>query len=97
MAQRLIDAEALAEKLETLATRYKAMGNTELSEDYLFILRILGHVPTVDAVPIVRCRDCKWDRPDTLLNKHWYSRFCGSMEVRGDDFCSYGARKEDKP
>ena len=59
MGQRLIDANELAEKLETLAIRYKAMGNTELAEDYLFILRVLGHAPTVDAVPVVRCRECR--------------------------------------
>ena len=48
------------------------------------------------AVPVVRCKDCKWDKPDRLLNKHWCSRFLGSMEVRGDDFCSYGGRKEEQ-
>lgn len=47
-----------------------------------------------DVAPVVRCKDCKWDRPDTLLDKHWCSRLLGSMEVRADDFCSYGKRKD---
>lgn len=64
---------------------------------YYGLKGILDDTPTVDAVPVVRCKDCKWGRPDILLDKHWCSRFCGSMEARGDDFCSYGVRKEDKP
>lgn len=47
-----------------------------------------------DMVEVVRCKDCKWDRPDTLLDKHWCSRLLGCMEVRADDFCSYGERKD---
>ena len=48
----------------------------------------------VDAVVVTRCKDCKWDRPDAVLDKHWCCRFLGSMEVREDDFCSYGQKKE---
>lgn len=48
-----------------------------------------------DMVEVVRCKDCKWDRPDTLLDKHWCSRLLRCMEVRADDFCSYGTRKEE--
>lgn len=55
---------------------------------------VIDEAPTVDAVPVVRCKGCKWDRPDTLLDKHWCSRLLGCMEVRADDFCSYGERKE---
>lgn len=51
-------------------------------------------LPTADVTPVVRCKDCKWDRPDTLLDKHWCSRLLGCMEVRADDFCSYGERKD---
>ena len=50
-----------------------------------------------DVVPIVRCRDCKWDRPDVVLNKHWCTRIFGCTEVREDDFCSCGRRKKDAP
>ena len=56
--------------------------------------------PTVDAVPVVRCADCKWfqcnTRPDGYLPngvdeyecRHW----CGWCDPT--DFCSYGERKE---
>ena len=51
-------------------------------------VRFLKKQPTVDAVPVVRCRECKYrdgtpGQPNIL---------CGQMHE--DDFCSYGERKE---
>lgn len=58
------------------------------------VLEYAEQLPTVDAEVVVRCKDCKWDRPDTLLDKHWCFRLLGCMEVRADNFCSYGERKD---
>ena len=49
---------------------------------------ILKAIPTIDAVPVVRCRECIHragtpGQPNIL---------CGQMH--DDDFCSYGQRKE---
>ena len=54
----------------------------------------LSHMPTVDAVEVVRCKDCKyWSKEKDLgmFCNHW-----GSMltETLADDFCSYGERKD---
>lgn len=58
-------------------------------------LYTVKEMPTVDAVPVVRCEDCKWCRCyDKLLRKYECTRFLGSMQVREDDFCSYGKRKD---
>ncbi len=65
-----------------------------LAEGFTEADRVIREMPTVDAEVVVRCKDCKWDRPDTLLDKHWCSRLLGSMEVRENDFCSYGERKD---
>ena len=48
--------------------------------------------PAIDAVPVVRCKDCMYleeEIPDTL----WY---CSVHEDNSDldDFCNYGKRKE---
>ncbi len=53
------------------------------------ILDLVDSVPTADAVPVVRCKDCKYrdgtpGQPNIL---------CAQMHE--DDFCSYGERKED--
>lgn len=48
-------------------------------------VKIINQFPEVDAVPVVRCKDCKnWEHGD-----------CYRLELsRPDDFCSYGKRKE---
>lgn len=57
------------------------------------VICMIDDATTVDAVPVVRCRECKWwhedddvghcDNPDGLDNY-----------AKPDDFCSYGERKE---
>ena len=51
-------------------------------------LRCIEQAPTVDAVPVVRCRECKF-RDGTPGQPNIQ---CGNMH--DDDFCSYGERKE---
>ena len=61
----------------------------------------LNALPTIDAVPVVRCKDCKCGKvPDMTIQADKY-RLCGlysSLPVmpvmRLDDFCSYGERKD---
>lgn len=54
------------------------------------ILDLVDSIPTVDAVPVVRCKDCKYrdgtpGQPNIL---------CAQMHE--DDFCSYGERRAEK-
>lgn len=57
----------------------------------------LQHQPTIDAVPVVRCRDCKYRTQETRWTR---AGFCGRREAgnffvaKPDGFCSYGERKE---
>lgn len=55
---------------------------------------VLGDVPTIEAVPVVRCKDCKYIE-SAQWNKKGY-RICPAshMEITDDDFCSYGEREE---
>ena len=48
---------------------------------------------TIDAVPVVRCRDCKWWDNDSDL-PGCVNEFNGLVCGRADDFCSYGERKD---
>lgn len=60
-----------------------------------YAMAILQEAPTVDAVEVVRCRNCKygdWDsKPDDAMvcmrtkDGFWRS---------GNDFCSFGKRKD---
>jgi len=50
--------------------------------------------PTIEAEPVVRCRDCKhYHDFDTHFD---CNHVCGMDDVRPDDFCSYGERRENK-
>lgn len=51
----------------------------------------LDNAPTVDAVPVVRCRECKFYFPDST-NPCVLS--IGLTMVDEDDFCSYGERRD---
>ena len=47
--------------------------------------------PTIDAVPVVRCRDCKSYCPESItVVKHCVLT---GVSVDDNDFCSYGERK----
>lgn len=56
--------------------------------------------PTVDAVEVVRCKDCNYRVPISeqqhlyrgkpAMHCIWHSRLC-----RENDYCSYGERKDD--
>lgn len=59
---------------------------------------ILKAIPTIDAMPVVRCRECKrWDPdPDSYGKDDGPKGKCMKSfeETYDDDFCSYGQQKE---
>lgn len=55
--------------------------DTVLSMD---VRKAIVDAPTVDAVPVVRCKDCKY----------WHNGDCYRLELSSShDFCSYGEKK----
>ena len=81
----LIDREALLWEYKT---------NNKYRANAASLAQCIHDAPTFDAVEVVRCIDCKWSKRDTLLDKHWCLHFIGEMEVRENDYCSYGERKD---
>lgn len=49
---------------------------------------------TVDAVPVVRCKDCKNFRRNDENDPYCADRR-GLSDPEPDDFCSYGERREE--
>ena len=78
--KRLIDADAFLEKMKRTSRYFDVVFDVE-------------EMPTVDAVEVVRCKDCKWSKRDNLLDKHWCKHFLCESEVRENDYCSYGERR----
>ena len=48
---------------------------------------------TIDAVPVVRCRECKHCDPENHHCDH-HMGTAAPLRRKPDDFCSYGVRKE---
>ena len=73
--QRILDGETY---LDTLAE-----GVTEADD-------VIQAMPTVDAVEVVRCKNCKYYCNGWHCNLYLNV----SHETKPDDFCSYGERRE---
>ena len=61
------------------------------------VLREVSDAPTIDAVPVVRCADCKYsckDRNGRTCEGYWYELSEYAVPVKDDAFCSYGEPKE---
>ena len=56
----------------------------------------LNNSPTIDAVPVVRCKDCKhaWIHPCGYVYCHRDGRNASEMTFNLDSFCSYGERMD---
>lgn len=93
--KRLIDANDLWHK-------------TFVCDEVAEVRKFIENAPTVDAVEVVRCKDCRWAKPyERIDGKTGYCcHFCGHSFKYGtsfervfspvkdsDDFCSYGERR----
>ena len=72
---RLIDGDALIDSLNIQSFTYNCIIN-----------KCIEDAPTIDAIEVVRCKDCK----------HWRTSYC---VIHGDsweetDYCSDGERKD---
>lgn len=60
--------------------------------------RIIDGAPTVDAVPVVRCKDCKWFNPEIEFGEIRIGT-CPYQppyeHTHGEGYCFRGVRKED--
>lgn len=97
---RLIDADALMDVIRQheyrLATK---QGAIDYGMFTLGIQQAVDSQPTVDAVPVVRCRDCKHYKPQKK-SAHWVNRanYCNrivTIKTQPYDFCSHGERKDE--
>ena len=82
---RLIDADALKEQAYT---------SWECKSQPCQVVDVqdIDNAPTVDAVPVVRCSDCKYydEKDHNCLDEMGYAR-----RWMPTDFCSFGERREE--
>ena len=92
---RLIDADELHKDVLNLPDCLNGFSDTY---DKAFILVLVDEAPTIDAVPITRCKDCKWYKTNYSWNGKEH-RVCVIEPYepvrKADDFCSRAERKEE--
>ena len=89
---RLIDADALHNEISERMTLFRALGKDRVVQNYDFASTVVGDAPTVDAVPVVRCRECRH-----LYTDEYGFPACEAdaiLNPEDDDYCSYGQRRD---
>ena len=84
--KRLIDANALISYIDECSqeSRFRVY--------YGYAKSFIDDAPTVDAVEVVRCRDCKYHEDTHVIG---FEHCClYGLTMRYNDFCSYGEQKE---
>ena len=111
--KRLIDANALEALFDERNSDTFMQFRTRENKDYWWGVNgginwgvnTIRDAPTVDAVEVVRCKDCKhsiWDDEEAMWKCVYDSEFDEQYGVyfgfteynEGEHFCSYGERKD---
>lgn len=77
---RLIDADAFLEHMSR-------------TDRFFGVVFDINDAPTVDAVAVVRCRECEYAKNAKVNKKGFLICPASHMEIVDDDYCSYGERE----
>ena len=91
---------AVIAKIDEFAELNKSRGFPVGIFDMEMLKKMIKKIPTMDVVPIVRCKDCKYfnlrehqcENMDVHYDLEGGAQYSIGFDV--DDFCSYGERKE---
>ena len=96
--KRLIDATVLCSAIECVQ-KHLIAGDSDFFKGYLGamegMLNATNEMPTVDAVEVVRCKDCRGKNGGVTGPEGRYLCERTSRWVRDNDFCSYGERRKE--
>ena len=83
---RMIDADAMKRVYQEVLCSHVACIDCSffMDDKYCRFETMLSEAPTINAIPVVRCRECR------KLKTYG----CRMVASGYDDFCSYGERKE---
>lgn len=98
---RLVDATKLSDAFdEEGADIYADFGEeSKWGFSYSLVYDLIARAPEIDAVPVVRCKDCKYAETEKMYANLLFcvnGNLCDGkpLTMRPNDFCSYGKRKE---
>ena len=93
---RLIDADAMKRVYQEVLCSHVACIDCSffMDDKYCRFETMLSEAPTINAIPVVRCRECNQgeiDDPD-FPDEYYCHAGCGWNT--GDFYCAYGEREE---
>ena len=92
---RLIDADKLLENYKKWIPQLSSKEDEGDRRGVETCIAVLEDMQTVDAVPVVRCRECKYRGTDDCIFHIKGEPADEELLLKLDnDFCSYGERKE---
>ena len=84
--KRMIDADALRQEIERIYLKHFAKSREKFVQDtFKAMFKRIDNAKTVDAVEVVRCRDCKHRYEDS---------WCEYVDDDDNFYCARGKRKE---
>ena len=78
---------------DDLSSRSAFLKRMMRTAQYFYVKLDIMEEPAVDAVEVVRCKDCKHCDPENSHCDHPMGT-AAPLRRKPDDFCSYGERKE---
>lgn len=93
---RLIDADAMKRVYQEVLCSHVACIDCSffMDDKYCRFETMLSEAPTINAIPVVRCRECKQGEVDDPDFPDEYYCHAGCGWNKGDFYCAYGERKE---
>ena len=92
---KLIDADALIEDIKSFWD-WDSIDGITATTVLKQTINDISHAPTIDAVPVVRCGDCKYGEYREDFDDYECDHSGCGLVFNADDFCSYGERKDNK-
>lgn len=91
---RLIDADALLKIYKNWLPQLIKPEDAGDRNGVETCIAVLEYAPTIDAEPVVRCKDCVYYRPEPYGDVMMCYEFANGYWPHPDDYCSRGKRKE---
>lgn len=93
--KRMIDANKVIDSMQKCLDEEPDKKGSVAYFAFESIIECLKQVPTVDAVEVVRCKDCRHYSCGFCMHSQWWNED-DATTVESNDFCSYGERINDE-
>lgn len=90
--QRLIDAEEANKAIKKICDDYGIAYGNNYGGFADKIASVIDNMPTIDAEPVVRCKNCKYHYMHE--GRIMCNIFCNLFAVAENHYCSYGAKMD---